>query len=206
MASWYERTVIPHLIKLGCGCSMLARLRAPVVSQARGQVLELGVGAWANLPHYDHASVESLTGIEPSDGLRAMAAQAARQAGLSARLLPDGAEALPFPDASFDTVVCTFTLCTVSDPALALREARRVLKPGGLFLFCEHGRAPDPGVARWQQRIDPLWRPVFGGCNLSRPVRGSIEQMFRIEDWQGSFQPGTPRIAGWMESGRAVAA
>lgn len=206
MANWWERKVVPQIIRLGCGCQALAELRAPVVGQAQGRVLELGMGGGANLAHYDAAKVSALTGIEPSSELREMARKARRPGHPELDLIDAPAEALPFGDASFDTVVCTFTLCTVTDNAQALREARRVLRPGGRLLFCEHGLAPEPAVQRWQRRVDPLWARLFGGCHLARPIRATIEREFRIEQWQGGFQKGTPRIAGWMESGTAVAA
>ncbi len=206
MSGWYERRIVPHIIRLGCGCQMLAEKREPIVSQAAGRVLELGMGAGANLPFYDPAAVSELTGIEPSGELRAMAEVAGAAQRLRPRLVNASGEELPFEDASFDTVVCTFTLCTVADPRRTLSEARRVLRPGGTFLFCEHGRADDPGVARWQERIEPVWKRVFGGCHLTRPVSGAIADFFRIETWERGYQEKTPRIAGWMESGRAVAA
>lgn len=206
MANWWERRVVPQLIRLGCGCQKLDALRAPVVGQAAGRILELGIGAGANLKWYNRSDVAQLVAIEPSAELRAMAAGAAAKLGLDVVLHDAAAEALPFADGSFDAVVCTYTLCTVSDPAQALREARRVLRDGGRLLFCEHGLAPDAGVARWQRRLEPVWVPVMGGCHLSRPVRGAIEGVFRIDDWQGGYQPDAPRIAGWMESGRAIAA
>jgi ubiquinone/menaquinone biosynthesis C-methylase UbiE len=205
MANWWERKIVPHIIRCGCGCQQLAELRAPVVGQAAGRVLELGIGAGANLRHYDAARVGSITGIEPSPELRAMARAAHRPENPSLEVIDAAAEALPFADASFDTVVCTFTLCTVADNHQALSEARRVLRPGGRLLFCEHGLAPDAGVQRWQRRLDPLWAKVFGGCHIIRPVRAAIEQAFRIEAWRGGYQPGGPKVAGWMESGSALA-
>jgi len=205
MSGWWDRKVVPHIIRLGCGCQKLAELREPIVSQASGKVLELGIGAVANLRWYDRAKVSGITAIEPSPELRAMARAARRDVNPELEVIDAPAEALPFADASFDTVVCTFTLCTVHDHNQAVREARRVLRPGGRLLFCEHGLAPEPGVQRWQRRIDPLWAPVFGGCHIIRPVRETIAKAFRIEQWQGGFQEGSPKLAGWMESGTAVA-
>jgi len=206
MANWWERKVVPQIIRLGCGCQKLATMREPVVGQAQGKVLELGLGAGANLRYYDPQRVESLTGVEPSPELRAIARSAWRPQNPALELLDGRAEALPFADASFDTVVCTFTLCTVDDHAQAVREARRVLRPGGKFLFCEHGLAPDAGVQRWQRRVDPVWARLFGGCHVTRPVRETIAREFRVEQWQGEYQEGTMRLAGWMESGVATAA
>jgi SAM-dependent methyltransferase len=119
--------------------------------------------------------------------------------------IEDGtAEALPFEDSSFDTVLCTFTLCSVCTPAAALSEARRVLRPGGRFLFCEHGLAPDPGVARWQRRLEPVWKRIAGGCHLTRPVASAIEAAgFSIEGLETMYVPRTPRIAAWNEWGAA---
>src|SRR6185369_15630259 len=141
MSGWWDRKVVPDIFRLGCGCQKLAELRQPIVSQASGEVLELGIGAGANLRWYDTARVESLTRIEPSPELRAMATAARRPENPELEVIDAGAEALPFADASFDSVVCTFTLCTVHDHHQAVREARRVLRPGGRLLFCEHGLA-----------------------------------------------------------------
>ncbi|MCR5877206.1 class I SAM-dependent methyltransferase [Phenylobacterium sp. J367] len=117
------------------------------------------------------------------------------------------AEALPFEDGSFDTVVCTFTLCSVCTPMAALAEARRVLKPGGRFLFCEHGLAPDPDVVKWQRRIEPVWKRIAGGCHLSRPVSKAIAAAgFRLEGVETMYLPKTPRWAGWNEWGAATPA
>jgi len=205
LANWYERRIVPHIIRLGCGCQKLGEYRRQVVPQARGRVLELGFGAGANLSFYDSAKVSQLIGIEPSPELRAIAARAERAPGLDVEFLAGEGEHLQLEDASFDSIVCTFTLCTVADPQRTLAEARRVLRPGGLFLFCEHGAAPDPGVARWQRRLDPLWRRVFGGCHITRNARAGIEGQFSLDEHHAHYQPGVPKIAGWMEWGRAVA-
>jgi len=115
------------------------------------------------------------------------------------------AEALPFEDHAFDSVVCTFTLCSVHSPLVALHEARRVLKPGGRLFFCEHGLAPDAGVARWQGRIEPIWKRLAGGCHLTRPVISTItEGGFAVEHSGSMYLPSTPRIAGWSEWGVAA--
>jgi SAM-dependent methyltransferase len=203
---WYDRAVVPHIIRLGCGCRMMAEHRQKIVPLAKGRVLELGMGAGANLPFYDAGRVSEVVGVEPSPGLRAMAAAAPRAQGLAVRIEEGVGEALPFDAGGFDTVVCTFTLCSVADPARTLAEARRVLRPGGTLLFHEHGGAPDAGVARWQRRIEPLWKRVFGGCHLTRPVGGSIAGHFTVEQVEGFYAPGMPRFAAWMEAGRAVAA
>ena len=206
MSGWYERRIVPHIIRLGCGCRMMAEHREKLIPLADGRVLELGMGAGANLPFYDSSRVSEVVGVEPSPELRAMAENAARADGLAVRVEPGIGEELRFDAGSFDTVVCTFTLCSVADPMRTLAEARRVLRPGGVLLFHEHGAAPDPGVARWQRRIEPLWKPTFGGCHLTRPVGGSIARLFTIDQIDGRYQPKMPRFAGWMESGRAIAA
>jgi ubiquinone/menaquinone biosynthesis C-methylase UbiE len=177
------------------------------VPRAAGRVLELGIGMGLNLALYDPAKVESVTGVDPAPELRAMAEAAPRDPRLPVKVEDGTAEALPFDDASFDCVVCTFTLCSVRTPAAALAEARRVLRPGGRFLYCEHGLAPDPGVARWQRRIEPVWKRIAGGCHLTRAVTTAIEAAgFRVERRDSMYVPRTPRFAGWNEWGEAAKA
>ncbi|MDP1967450.1 MAG: class I SAM-dependent methyltransferase, partial [Reyranella sp.] len=170
MTSFYDRHIMPRLIGCACASKPIMKQRVKVVPRAAGKVLELGIGGGANLQFYDPSKVESVFGVDPSAELRARAMTAERPQGLNVDIQDGTAEALPFEDASFDCVVCTFTLCSVQSPAAALAEARRVLKPGGRFLYCEHGLAPDPGVARWQARLEPVWKSIAGGCHLTRPI------------------------------------
>jgi ubiquinone/menaquinone biosynthesis C-methylase UbiE len=204
MASLYDRYVLPKILNLACATRPVMKQRAKIVPKAQGRVLELGIGMGRNLAFYDPAKVSEVKGVDPSPELRALAAAAERPAGLSVSIEDGTAEALPFEDASFDTVVCTFTLCSVCGPAAALAEARRVLKPSGRFLFCEHGLAPDEPIARWQRRLDPVWSRLFGGCHLTRPVAATIGSAgFALESVHTMYLPGTPRFAGWNEWGSA---
>jgi ubiquinone/menaquinone biosynthesis C-methylase UbiE len=149
--------------------SALVRYRKEVVAAADGRVLEIGLGSGLNLPYYP-PQVERLYGIEPSAALVRLAQQHIAQLPFTVELYTQSGEVLPFPDASMDTVVSTWTLCTIPDIAAALREIRRVLTPAGRLLFAEHGLAPDARVAVWQRRLTPLWKPIAGGCHLDRPI------------------------------------
>lgn len=207
MSSFYDRHILPRVIGCACASKPIMKQRAKIVPLAYGRVLELGIGGGLNLGLYDPDKVESLAGIDPSLELRERALTAPRRGGFGVTILEGTAEALPFETGSFDCIVCTFTLCSVQDPAAVLAEARRVLRPGGQFLFSEHGAAPDAGVARWQARVEPLWKRIAGGCHLTRPVGGSIARAgFRLDQHAHMYLPGTPRIAGWCEWGAAVPA
>jgi SAM-dependent methyltransferase len=207
MTSFYERHLLPRLIGCACASKPIGHQRRKIVPRAAGRVLELGMGSGLNLPFYDPARVTSVTGIDPSEALRHAALTAPRAEGLRVEILDGEAEALPFEAASFDTVVCTFTLCSVHTPAAALGEARRVLKPGGLLLFSEHGLAPDAAVQRWQRRLEPVWKRLAGGCHLTRPVALSIAAAgFAVVDVEAMYLPGTPRPLGWAEWGAASVA
>lgn len=205
MTSFYDRYVLPRLIGCACAAPSIMKQRAKVVPLAQGRVLELGIGGGLNLAFYDPAKAASVTGVDPSAELRVRAEAAPRPAGLAVRVVEGTAEALPFEAGDFDTVVCTFTLCSVHTPAAALAEARRVLKPGGRLLFCEHGLAPDADVARWQRRIEPIWKPIAGGCHLTRPIGSAIAGVgFRLERLESMYLPKAPRIMGWNEWGAAI--
>ena len=207
MASFYDRYILPKLLTCACSSSPMMRQRAKIVPQATGQVLELGIGMGLNLSFYDPDQVSGVIGVDPAAELRAAAIAAPRNPRLAVTIEDGTAEALPFADASFDSVVCTFTLCSVHGPAAALAEARRVLKPAGRLLFCEHGLAPDAGVARWQRRIEPIWKRIAGGCHLTRPVADAIAAAgFKLERVESMYVPKTPRIAAWNEWGVATPA
>ncbi|WP_374470988.1 class I SAM-dependent methyltransferase [Phenylobacterium sp.] len=207
MASLYDRWILPRLLTCACSAPPMMKQRAKIVPRAEGRVLELGIGMGLNLRFYDPSRVTEVLGVDPAPELRARAEAAERDARLKVKVEDGTAEALPFADGSFDTVVCTFTLCSVHTPTQALAEARRVLKPGGRLLFCEHGLAPDPEVARWQHRIEPVWKRIAGGCHLTRPVSGAIAAAgFRLDDLDRMYVPKTPRFAGWNEWGVAAPA
>lgn len=206
MASFYDRRILPTLLTCACSSPPMMKQRAKVVPKARGKVLELGIGMGLNLRFYDPDKVESVAGVDPAAELRARAEAAPRDPRLNLSVRDGTAEALPFEDASFDTVVCTFTLCSVHTPRAALDEARRVLAPGGTFLFCEHGLSPDADVAKWQRRVEPVWKRLAGGCHLTRPIADAVAAAgFEIERVESMYVPGTPRIAGWNEWGSARA-
>lgn len=205
MASFYDRFILPKLLTCACSSSPMMRQRAKIVPRASGRVLELGIGMGLNLSFYDPATVSAVVGVDPAAELRAAASAAPRDPRLAVTIEDGTAEALPFADASFDSVVCTFTLCSVHTPTAALAEARRVLKPSGRLLFCEHGLAPDAGVARWQRRIEPIWKRIAGGCHLTRPVAGAIAAAgFKLDRVESMYVPKTPRIAAWNEWGVAT--
>ena len=204
MASWWERHGVPRLIKCACSQGQIMKVRSKVVPNASGDVLELGCGGGINMEFYDPARVTSFTGLDPSPELLAMSRAAAQARGMDADIQGGVGEAMPFADARFDTVVTTFTLCSVADQAAVLAEIRRVLKPGGTALFLEHGAAPDASVAKWQRRIEPAWKRIGGNCHLTRPISGAYEQAgFAVDRQAAAYIPKTPRPFGWYEYGVA---
>ncbi len=200
--SLYDRVLLPALTHLVMRSPRLADYRARLLAQATGEVLEIGIGSGLNLPFYGPA-VRRVVGIEPSAGLARRAAQAAAHVSVPVELLQVSAETLPLADASIDTAVSTWTLCSIPDPLRALREVRRVLRPGGSLIFVEHGLAPEPGVARWQHRLTPAWRVCAGGCHLDRPVPPLLAQAgFTVQSLETGYMPG-PRVLTYLYEGRA---
>jgi SAM-dependent methyltransferase len=204
MTGWYDRHVVPRLIGCACSTRTIRGWRRRIVPLARGRVLELGIGGGLNLPFYDPARVEALHAVEPSAEQRARAGALNAPVPLEVR---DGcAEDLPYPDASFDCVVSTFTLCSVDSLEQSAAEARRVLKPGGALLVCEHGLSPDRRVRRTQQRLEPVWSRLSGGCRLTRRPREALADAgFDVGGLQQRYMRNTPRFAGWLTAGEAVA-
>lgn len=205
LASWWDRHGVPRVIKLACGAPQIMKLRSQLVPQAKGDVFEIGCGGGINQEFYRADTVTSYAGIDPGAKLLDYARSAAERKGWQADIRHGYGEDIPFADASFDTAVCTFTLCSVADPEQVLKEMRRILRPGGTMLFLEHGRAPDADVARWQDRIEPVWKPIAGGCHLTRPITSAVESAgFAVNRMGAKYVPKTPRFAGWVEWGSAV--
>lgn len=166
----YNRYLLPHFIDMAAGVAPLERQRKVVVPKARGRVLEVGFGTGRNLPFYDASRVTKIVGLEPSEAMRRIGRRRIRESGLEITLVDAVAEEMPFENGSFDTVLLTFTLCSVEEPLMALREIRRVIRPDGRLLFCEHGRSPNVFVSQWQDLLTPWWKRVSGGCHLNRDV------------------------------------
>lgn len=200
----YRRHVLPKLIHFSCGLKPNMRQRAKVVPRARGRVLEVGIGSGLNLPYYDPARVTKVWGLDPAPEMTRIAKQAARALSFEVEFIGAPGDEIPLEDDSVDTVVVTYTLCTIPDTTPALRQISRVLRPGGELVFCEHGAAPDAGVRRWQDRLNPIWKRLGGGCNLNRPIPALIEAGgFRIRDLDTMYIPGW-RPASFNYWGTAV--
>lgn len=201
--SLYRRHVVPRLIALTMRHKELRPIRERIVGAAEGRVLEIGAGSGLNLPLYP-TRIRSVIAVEPSPYLCRLAARQARLATVPIEIIESAAEALPLENDSVDAVVTTWTMCSIADIGRALVEARRVLRPGGVLLFVEHGLAPEAKVRRWQDRIDPLWSQVAGGCHLNRPIDRLIRQAgFRVEQLH-TFRLSGPPTHTFMYEGRAT--
>jgi len=199
---FYEDRILPYLVHISMRQSTFAAYRGRVVAAATGSVLEVGIGSGLNLPFYAEDATHVL-GLDPSHTLLAMSQRAASTMTRSIDLLEASAESIPLDDQSIDTVVTTWTLCSIPDVGKALGEMRRVLRPHGQLLFIEHGRSPDAKVRRWQDRLTPVWKRVGGGCHLNRPIRELIEHSgFQIERLETGYMEG-PKPMTFMYEGRA---
>ena len=202
--SLYEEYCLPHFINCVCGMKAIDRLRAKVVPQARGKVLEIGMGSGLNLKHYDHDKVDMIWGLEPSEGMRREAQKNIKVSELDIEWLALPSEKIPLQDNSADTVVLTYTLCTIPDWQSALNEMRRVLKPEGQLLFSEHGEAPDETVRKWQIKVNPYWGKIAGGCHLNRRIPELIVSGgFAIQQLDQGYIKG-PKIAAYQYYGYAT--
>jgi ubiquinone/menaquinone biosynthesis C-methylase UbiE len=201
---FYERRIFPWLNDRLTRDPELLRIRTETLASARGRVLEIGFGTGANLAHYPEA-VDRVLAVEPNEGMRDRGRPILERSRIPVEMLAGSAERLPIPDASVDTAVSTLTLCSVSDPAQVLRELHRVLGPDGRLILVEHGLSDDPGVARWQQRLNPIQKVVACGCHLNRPIASLVERHgFRFETVKRFYAAKIPRTHGWITAGTAA--
>ena len=203
--SLYEKYVLPKFLNCACGSKPVARQREKVVPLAEGKVLEIGIGSGLNLPFYDKTKVDEIWGLDPSEELSEMARAVAIQEGMEVNFISSGAEEIPLPDDHFDSVLITYTMCTIPEVIRANTEIRRVLKNQGKMIFCEHGAAPDDNIRKWQKRINPFWGKIAGGCNINRNIPSLIQESgFDIVELEEMYLPNTPKIAGYNFWGYAV--
>ena len=202
----YARYVLPKLINSACAQKPMSELRAQYVPRASGRVLEIGFGTGLNLPHYaaGDAAPSALLALEPAADIVALANERLAATPLAVEVMPASAEQIPMPDATFDTVLSTWTLCSVPNVHRALAELRRVLKPRGQLIFVEHGASPEPAVLQWQRRLEPAWKLIGGGCHLSRRADELVAGAgFRIDELETSYLPG-PKLATFTYRGVAA--
>ena len=202
--SFYDDNVLPHIINLACGTTPIRRQREKIVPQAEGRILEKGMGSGINIPYYDTKKVEKVWGLEPSTGMRKKAQKRVDAAPFDLEWLDLPGEEIPLDDNSVDSIVLTYTLCTIPDWRSAVEQMRRVLKPGGKLLFSEHGKAPDAAVRAWQDRVNPLWMKLAGGCHLNRDIPALLKEGgFNIKEIDTLYVPKTPKIAAYTFLGYA---
>lgn len=189
--SIYEDRILPHLVNFACSTKPAQKQREKVVPLAQGTVLEIGFGSGLNLPYYDKRKVHKIWGLEPSEGMRRKARSAVDASDLDVELIDLPSESIPLQANSVDTVLVTYSLCTIPDVDAALDGMRRVLKPGGSLVYCEHGIAPDETVRRWQRRLNPAWRRIAGGCNMDRDIPDLlVKNGFEITADERMYIPG----------------
>lgn len=199
----YDRYILPRMIDFACGMGAIMKTRSQIVPQASGRVLEIGIGTGLNLSFYDPQKVSEIVGVDPAAEMHGLARDRAAKISIPVQIVGLELGQIQAPDDSFDNIVCTFTLCTIPDAVAALKEMRRVLKPGGKLLFSEHGLAPDLPVVRWQNRLTPIWKPLAGGCHLNRDIPALISAGgFNIRQIDSSYLKG-PKPMTWVWRGWA---
>ncbi len=203
---FYEDRVLPPLIDLACSSRPTRKQREKIVPLAEGDVLEIGFGSGLNLPFYDAQKVRKIWGLEPSEGMRRKARAMVDKSSLDVEFIDLPGEAIPLDANSADTVLVTYSLCTIPDAVTALEGMRRVLKPGGRLLYCEHGIAPDENVRRWQSRLNPAWSKFSGGCNINRDIPDLLVRSgFEITSDERMYIPGVKMLSyNFWGSAKAV--
>ena len=195
---FYDKYILPKFLNCACGTKPINYQREKIVPLAKGIVLDIGIGSGLNIPFYNKSNLDRLYGLDPSEELLKIAKPLAKKNELEIEFLQCGAEAIPLPDQSIDTVLITYTMCTIPDIKLSNSEIMRVLKPEGQLLFCEHGLAPDKNIAKWQRRINPIWSKIAGGCNLNRDITKLLTSSgFKISNMEEMYLPSTPKFAGY---------
>ena len=200
----YENYVLPKMLDCCCSTKPISYQRKKIVPEASGTILEIGIGSGLNIPYYKKSKINKVIGLEPSEQLCKMAKKTADDNNFNIDFLVNGAEEIELPSNSIDTILLTYTLCSIPEPYIALKEIMRVMKSDGRILFCEHGIAPDEVVQKWQNRINPLWGKLFGGCNINRDIPNILKNGgFKINSLDKMYLPSTPKIVGYNYWGEA---
>jgi ubiquinone/menaquinone biosynthesis C-methylase UbiE len=200
---FYSNLVIPYCIDLAMSGSNLQQYRQELLKDVSGEILEIGFGTGLNLPHYPE-QVTKITTVEPNPGMQKLARSRMQQSQITVDYKILNGESLPMENASFDSVVCTWTLCSIPLVEQAIAEVYRVLKPGGKFLFIEHGLSQDPRVQVWQNRLTPVQKVIADGCHLNRKINDLVEQQFLTVNVKQFYAPKLPKVIGYMYQGVAV--
>jgi len=194
----YDKYILPKFLNCACGSKPINYQRQKIVPLAKGKVLDIGIGSGLNIPFYNSDKIDKVIGIDPSHELIDLAKELANDSKASIELVIGSAESIPYPDNFFDTVLVTYTMCTIPNVAIANKEMWRVLKDDGRLIFCEHGLAPDKKISKWQNRIDPFWGKIAGGCHLNRDIQKLITDAgFSFESLDKMYIPSTPKFAGY---------
>lgn len=203
--SIYDKYLLPHLLNCTCNQNPFIHQRRKVVPLAKGNVLEIGIGSGLNIPFYEPNRIEKIWGIDPSEELISMAKNQISPETPNIELIVAKAEEIDFDDHVFDTVLMTYTMCTISSLPESFSQLTRVIKPNGKLIFCEHGLAPDENVIKWQNRINTFWPKISGGCNINKKIPNIITSAgFSIVDLETMYLPSTPKVLGYNYWGTAV--
>ena len=203
--NFYEKYILPHLLNCTCNQKPFVHQRRKVVPLAKGNILEIGIGSGLNIPFYEAEGIHKIWGIDPSEELIAMAKNQVKDDTPDIEFIISKAEEIDFEDNFFDTILMTYTMCTISNLSEAFTELKRVIKPTGKLIFCEHGMAPDENVIKWQNRINTFWPKISGGCNINKEIPSIIESSgFSISDLENMYLPKTPKVLGFNYWGTAT--
>ena len=194
----YNKYILPKFINCACGSKPINYQRQKVVPLAKGKVLDIGIGSGLNIPFYNSDKIDKVIGIDPSHELIDLAKDFINNSQTPIELVIGSAESIPYPDNFFDTVLVTYAMCTIPNVVTANKEMWRVLKDDGRLIFCEHGLAPDKKISKWQNRIDPFWGKIAGGCHLNRDIQKLVTDAgFSFESLDKMYLPSTPKFAGY---------